>query len=239
MSAPEPDDFPPAGSAVGPTDGQELKRDFRQTMITGAAITIPFFITLLVLAWAIDLVSNLVAPVVDLLAFLGPTTGVSNVLAEVASVLAILGLIFFVGLVAQRGPDQPHIGRRVDHVMGEIPGIGSIYTGINRLSEVLLESDTESFQEVKLVEFPHDETYVLGFQTADTPGSIEEAGGHDEMKTIFLPLAPNPVMGGHLVHLPDERIYDVDMEVEQGMQAIMTTGAAVDQELHEEEDMEA
>lgn len=228
------DEFPPIGPTVDPADDRKSRLDLRRTMITGAAITIPFFITLIVLGWALDFLSNLVTPLVDLLNALGLTAGVSDALVEVASLLALLGLIFLAGLVAQRGPDQPAVGQRLDEAMGEIPGVGSIYTSVDRLSEVLLESDTESFQSVKLVEFPHDETYVLGFQTADTPTPIEAAADHDEMKTIFLPLAPNPVMGGHLVHLPDERVYDVDMAVEEGMQAIMTTGAAVDQELRED-----
>ena len=41
---------------------------------------------------------------------------------------------------------------------------------------------------MKLVEFPHDETYMLCFLTAHPP----EAVGEDAMETLFLPLAPNP-----------------------------------------------
>jgi uncharacterized membrane protein len=36
---------------------------------------------------------------------------------------------------------------------------------------------------------------------------------------MFLPLAPNSVMGGFLAHIPEERILDVDMTVEEGIQS--------------------
>jgi hypothetical protein len=47
------------------------------------------------------------------------------------------------------------------------------------------------------------------------------------MLTLFLPLAPNPVMGGHLVHLPEDRVMDVEMTVEEGLQTIVTSGVAM------------
>jgi hypothetical protein len=47
------------------------------------------------------------------------------------------------------------------------------------------------------------------------------------MLTLFLPLAPNPVMGGHLAHIPEDRVYDVDMTVEEGIRTIVTSGVAV------------
>jgi uncharacterized membrane protein len=48
------------------------------------------------------------------------------------------------------------------------------------------------------------------------------------MHTLFVPMAPNPVMGGFLVHAPADRVRDIDMTVEESMQAIITSGVAVD-----------
>jgi len=92
---------------------------------------------------------------------------------------------------------------------------------------VMLESDTQSFRDVKLVEFPHEGAYTLGFVTTETPPELAEPAGHADMLTLFLPLAPNPVMGGHLVHMPADRVMDVDMTVEEGIRAIVTSGVAV------------
>jgi len=46
------------------------------------------------------------------------------------------------------------------------------------------------------------------------------------MVTLFMPMAPNPVMGGHAVHVPTSRVHDVDMTVEEGVHSIVTSGVA-------------
>ena len=51
------------------------------------------------------------------------------------------------------------------------------------------------------------------------------------METLFLPLAPNPVMGGFLINVPAERVYDVDLTVEEGVRAIVTSGVASGEEV--------
>ncbi|MFB6311563.1 MAG: hypothetical protein ABEH64_10345, partial [Salinirussus sp.] len=39
-------------------------------------------------------------------------------------------------------------------------------------------------------------------------------------------LAPNPVMGGFLAHIPDDRIATVEMSVEDAVRVIITSGIA-------------
>jgi hypothetical protein len=95
------------------------------------------------------------------------------------------------------------------------------------MGDIVLESEGQNFRDVKLVEFPDDGAYTLGFVTTETPDMLANPAGHDQMYTMFLPLAPNPVMGGHLVHLPAQKVIDVDMTVEEGIQAVVTSGVAV------------
>ncbi len=230
MSVPDADDI----AHVAAAERREIQRDLRQVMLSGAALTIPFFITLLVLSWALDFLSNALAPLANVLVTFGPISGRSQIVGEAIAGVVVLGIIFLVGLAAQRGSNNLGIGRRIDAIMEDIPGIGSIYTSVDRMSEVMLESDTESFQEVKLVEFPREGSYAIGFLTSTPPESVRNAAGHEEMVTVFVPMAPNPVMGGHLLNIPEDRVSDVDMSVEEGMQAIMTTGVAVGQSAQEE-----
>jgi uncharacterized membrane protein len=158
----------------------------------------------------------------------GVVEGTSSLLVEALAAALIFGVVFGVGLLAQHGPNT-HFADRVDVLMEDIPGLGSIYSGVERMSDVLLEGDTQSFQEVKIVEFPHEGSFAICFLTAQSPREITEVAEHEDMQTVFVPMAPNPVMGGHLLNLPRERVYDVDLSVEQGMEAIMTTGIAIDE----------
>ena len=208
---------------------EAVEEDLKRTLLTGAAITVPLVVTLLVLLLVVDFIAGLLNPVVSFLNGVGVTSGVEDVLVQVLAFVALFVLVFAVGAVAERRPEDSDVATSFDAAMERIPGVGSVYTSVNRMSEVLLDSDTQSFQEVKLVEFPHRETYAIGFLTAEAPDEVESAAGHDRMLTVFLPLAPNPFMGGHLVTVPDDRVDDLDMTVEEGVRAVVTSGVAVDE----------
>lgn len=208
--------------------GREIRHDLWQTVLSGVAITVPFFITLLVLTWAVNMILNALSPLVSSLITFGLVEGTSILLVEGIAAALVLGIIFLVGLAAQHGPNT-NLGRRIDVLMEDIPGIGTIFTSVERMSDVLLDGDSDSFREVKLVEFPRQGSYSIAFLTAESPSEIEDAVADEEMVTVFVPLAPNPVMGGHLLNLPQDRVYDLDLSVEEGMEAIMTTGMTIDE----------
>jgi uncharacterized membrane protein len=137
----------------------------------------------------------------------------------------LVALIVGVGVVARH-----RYGERLidyfDAVVMSVPGIGGVYKSFRRMSDVVMESDVSNFREVKIVEFPYDDTYVLGFVTNDSPPAVVESVEQGDLLTMFLPLAPNPFMGGHLTHVPTDRVYDVDMTVEEGVRSVITSGIA-------------
>ena len=204
----------------------------RRAFVTGTAITVPTIITLILLGAVLDFVSRTISPVVAAVEFAPGTDGVPDALLELLTVGVLLAVVFVVGVVAEsRSGNSPGFTREFDEFVAAIPVVGTVYTSVRKMSDVLLESDTESFQDVKLVEFPHDETYMLCFLTAHPPEAIRETVGEDEMETLFLPLAPNPVMGGFLINVPTDRVHDVDLTVEEGVRAIVTSGVAAGEEV--------
>ncbi|QLH78598.1 DUF502 domain-containing protein [Halosimplex rubrum] len=198
----------------------------RQVFITGAALTIPILITVMILAFVVNFILQAISPVV---AFLSESYGVGSDLSplvmELLAVLTFVALIFAIGLVAEARSGNG-FERVFDTLMARIPGIGSLYTSFNEMTELLMSNDAESFREVKLVEFPREGSYSLAFVTADAPPTIGDTTGHDDVTTLFMPLAPNPVMGGYVVHVSTDRVYDVDLTVEQGIRSIVTSGVA-------------
>ena len=212
----------------------------REWLITGAALTIPFIITVMVLAFVLNFVANALTPVVGALHFLGLVGPVSAaartlgldaaygpLLVQLGTVLTLLAVVFVVGFVATNSSSEREFSKGFHTAMEAIPGVGTVYTSFRRMSDVLVESDTKSFQDVKLIEFPNEGVYSFAFVTANPPKSIGEAAGHERMQTLFMPLAPNPVMGGFLVHVPAERVFDVDVTVEEAVSAIVTSGVAI------------
>jgi len=164
---------------------------------------------------------------VDLLITVGIYSNVVDFLTTIIAVLILAAVVVGVGLLARF-----HYGERMidyfDYFVGTIPGAGSVYRSFRQMGEVLLESGVENFQSVKLVEFPFDDVYVIGFETSRSAPAVMSAAGETDMVTLFMPMAPNPVMGGFLTHIPPDRVFDVDMTVEEAVQVIITSGIATE-----------
>lgn len=193
----------------------------RRSVITGTAITIPFVLTLIILGFVLNFVAQTLNPVVWLADY--SDIEVADSIVQVTTILTLIALVVVVGVVAEH-TDGDRIVGGFHAAMESIPGVSSIYNSFRRMSDILLESDVESFQEVKIVEFPGQGTFALGYLTGRPPAEVVAACGHEEMLTLFMPLAPNPVMGGFLIYAPESQVYDIDMTVEESVQAIITSG---------------
>ncbi len=207
----------------GPADLREV---LRRSLITGAAIFIPLAVTFLVIGFVVNFLSNSLQPAVGAVGVIPGVTTDDPVALKLIILGVILVVIPVVGFLAEFSTRGTRLGEEFDDLMTSIPGLGSVYSSFNDMSELLLDSDTESFQDVKLVEYPTEDSYVVAFKTSETPAVVGEATGHDDMATLFMPMAPNPVMGGFVIHVSRDRVVDVDMSVEQGIRSIVTSGVA-------------
>ena len=218
---------------------QRVRRSTRETLreafVTGLAVVVPVLVTIIVLSVAFQYVYDYLTSFANAVADAGnlvniPVYGdipVGVVVIQLLTPIVLLAIIMVVGLFTNATRWGERAVDYFDYFISRIPAVGGVYESFRQMSDVMLESDTQSFREVKLVEFPHEGAYTLGFVTTETPPALAEPAGHAEMLTLFLPLAPNPVMGGHLVHMPANRVMDVDMTVEEGIRAIVTSGVAV------------
>lgn len=203
-----------------------LYETLRTALITGIAVVVPVLITIYVLTVAVGILTQVLGPFVQVFEQLGVPGFGSQLLVELLAVIVLLGVTVLIGLLATFQRGQRAISY-FDLLVERVPGLGSVYKSFRKMSDVLIESDSENFQSVVLVEFPHNETYTLGFKTTDSPEEITAATAEESLVTLFLPLAPNPVMGGHLAHVPADRVHEVDMTVEEGMRTVVTTGVGV------------
>ena len=199
---------------------------FKRWLINGIALTVPLVITLLVLIVVVNFVLNVLDPAVRGILYVWPNEPHTAVVQAI-TLLSLLLFVILVGIIAEYTPGRI-ISRRVHATMETIPGISTVYESARRASRILLDDDTDQFQDVKLVEFPHRDAYMLGFLTADTPPAIEERIGNGAMVTIMIPLGPNPTTNGFVLHMPAERVHDVDITVEEAIRSIATLGVASD-----------
>ena len=223
--------------------GRSLYNVSLDVVMTGVAIIVPLIVTLYILSMALEFVTNALRPFVGLLRWLGVIEWVRSVevisvlvelevwpyvvdvFTEIIALVVLFAVVVVVGSIGHNRFGEQVIGY-VDLAIASIPGVGTVYRSFRRMGDVMLDEGAENFQEIKLVRCLDDEMYVIGFETSSSPETVEEATGHDEMVTMFLPLAPNPVTGGFLTHVPRERVMDVDMTIEEGVRSILTSGVA-------------
>lgn len=192
-------------------------------VLSGATITAPFLVTAAVVGFVLNFLANVLEPFVTVLSLTGITAGLHPIFASLLTVLALFSIVVVVGLANETGVDRRFEGRVGNTVEG-IPGVGSVYTSFDRMSDALLASDSQSFKEVKLIEFPQDGLYSLAFLTAELPTHV---GAGEDMHVCFVPLAPNPVMGGFMVCVHEDNVYDINLTVQEAFQAIVTSGVAI------------
>ncbi len=205
-----------------------VKEIIRRSLISGIAIAIPLIVTVVVLGFVLNFISNTLNPVVFIVKSIpGVSPATNELLVKLITIGLFGGTLFILGFVTEYRSGYGRLGVQFDQFISSVPGIGSIYTSFNEMSELLLDSDSESFKEVKLVEYPTDGSYAVAFKTADTANTIKQAMDHPEMESLFLPMAPNPVMGGFVIHVRKDRVFDVDMTVEEGIRSIVTSGVVL------------
>lgn len=212
---------------AGAGRGRSILSTVRAALITGLALTVPVAITLFLLFFVVDFIASFFDPIV---AAITTTLGIGSTMVigglYVGTFLLLLALVALLGLAARTTSGQ-RAEIAISNAIEGIPGIGAVYASFNEMSELLLDSDTRSFREVVLVEYPTQGSYAVAFLTAETPAMIRDSTGHDAMRTVYVPMSPNPVMGGFVMHVADDRVYDVEMSVEEGIQSIVTSGVAL------------
>ncbi|WP_280587329.1 DUF502 domain-containing protein [Halorubrum sp. Boch-26] len=204
---------------------------FRRAFLTGVAVIVPSVITLAVLGVVFNAIYDyLNAFSTAIVPLLPPSTLPIDreVAIEVATPIVFVGSILLIGVVVESTPYGERAVDYVDYAIEQIPGVGSVYQGFRQMSDAMMESDGGNFQEVVLVEFPTEDVYALAFVTSETPETVAAPTESGEMRTLFMPMAPNPVMGGHVLFVPERRIVEVDLSVEEGIRALVTSGVALE-----------
>lgn len=212
-------------------------------LLRGFAVIVPFVVMILLFNMALGFVQSTLDPIIRFLqwagvirmasfGFVGQTLidlgfydDVFAFFSELIAVLLLLGLIVFLGVFVSF-----RLGKRtveyVDTGIAAVPGVGGVYRSLRRMGDIAFENGLENFRSVKLLEFPHEGLYSIAFETNRSPDSVMAATGEDDMVTLFVPLAPNPVMGGFLINAARDRVLDVDMTVEEAARALVTSGIA-------------
>jgi uncharacterized membrane protein len=201
---------------------------FRNNILTGVLVTIPFALTIFILyklgTWIIGLVSAAPSK------FIGELLNQQNPLVSQTILFAIglfgaLLIVLFVGAVARN-----ILGRKLltfsEYLITKIPLARTIYIATKQIIETLMGRGMKDLKRVALFEYPRKGIYSIGFVT----GTIEEGKHHNQsgrkLVSIFVPTTPNPT-SGYYIMLPEDDIQELSISVEDAFRIIMSAGLAI------------
>ncbi len=200
---------------------------FRQNILAGILVTVPFAITLYILytvgRWIVGLISTAPSKLLSTVLHSLPTF--SQLLNFTAALLAILIIVLIIGAVARN-----IVGRKLlafsEYLINKIPLARTIYIATKQIIETLMgRGGVKNLKRVAMFEYPRKGIYSIGFITS----TIEDGQHHNlsgrRLVSIFVPTTPNPT-SGYYIMLPEEDIKELPISVEDAFRIIMSAGLA-------------
>ena len=192
---------------------------FRRFFLTGLLVTAPIIITIYV-TWLvitfIDIkVANLLPEYLDF----------RKALPHQIPGLGLLIVIFVITLIGAITPGL--IGRNLlklgEMILFRTPIIRTVYSSIKQIMETVMSTNSKSFKEVVLVEYPRKDIWVIAFVTSSVKGEIGDKIKRSNLVSIFVPTTPNPT-SGFLLMVPKKDLIYLDVTFEQASKFIVSAG---------------
>ncbi|MBI2961607.1 MAG: DUF502 domain-containing protein [Betaproteobacteria bacterium] len=189
----------------------------KKYLITGLLIWIPLAITL----WVLQLIVSSMDHSLDLLPpLLHPDKLLGFRIPGLGALLTLL-IVFGTGIFASN-----ILGQRIvltwERMVGRIPVVKSIYTGVKQVSDTLFSPGGQAFRRALLVQYPRERSWTIAFLTGQ-PG--DEVAQHlpGTYVSVYVPTTPNPTSGFFLM-MPTSEVVELDMSVDEALKYVISMG---------------
>ena len=180
----------------------------RGTLGAGGLIFVPIAITYVLIAWLFGHIDGLLQPAIE--------AGVGRVLPGLGLV-GLLIIVYLLGLLWTRRFGR-RIVRTVQHYLNFIPVVGTVYGPVRQLIESFTGDSATGFNRVVVVEYPKQDTWMIGFLTG-----IAQLTTGSTIGIVYVPTAPTP-NSGWVAMIPVQQIYDTSMTVQEAMGMVLSGG---------------
>lgn len=216
---------PPASEGepvlIKPAERPRLLTRLRNYFLTGIIVTAPISLTVYLTWELIAWIDHQVTPLLP--AKYNPESYLPFSIPGLGLLIMVVFLTFVGFLTANIfGRTLIRLGERL---VNRMPIVRSVYNALKQILETVLQSSSQSFRQVVMVEYPRRDIWALAFVTADTQGEVERKLG-EELLNIFVPTTPNPTSGFLLV-VPKRDVIMLDMSVEDAAKFIISAGVIV------------
>lgn len=197
--------------------GARLRRYF----FTGIVVTVPITITLWSAWWFLNFIDVLVASIIP--AEFNPNTYLPFSIPGLGLIITVM---FFtvIGFLARNFLGRMII-RTSEYIVGRMPILNTVYNALKQVFEMTIGTQSTAFRDVVLFQYPHPNSWTVGFVTGVTPGEIQSVGGGSEVLNIYIPVTPTTA--GFVVFVPKKDVIYLSMSVEEAVKLIASGGIIV------------
>lgn len=200
---------------------------FRQNILAGILVTIPFAITLYILytlgSWMVRLISS--APSKIFRGLISSLPTLSQLFEFSLALVTTMMVVVLIGAVARNIVGRKLVGIG-ESIITKIPLARTVYIATKQVIETLfMGRGMRNLKTVALFEYPRKGIYSIGFIT----GRLEDGQYHNQsgrkLVSIFVPTTPNPT-SGYYIMVPEEDVTELAISVEDAFRIIMSAGLA-------------
>ncbi|MBN2543717.1 DUF502 domain-containing protein [bacterium] len=190
--------------------GKKIKRYF----ITGVLVSAPTFVTIVVFWFVFSRLDNFLGGLLARWVTLPSGDRIPGL-----GILAFIIVMFLIGILTRN-----YIGRKflqlTEKVFGTLPVLRTVYSAVQKLSDVMITNRQEMFKSPVLVKFPHPNAYSVGFITSRP--NVPLPDGRNTV-VVYVPTTPNPT-SGYMLLFPEDEIYPLNISVEDAVRMIISAG---------------
>ncbi|MFK7769668.1 MAG: DUF502 domain-containing protein [Mariniblastus sp.] len=200
-------------------------RLLRNRIIAGLFVVLPLFITYFVVRWLYNTLFSIALNPISY--FLRRAWDLENEkpswwldgMLSLAAFGLVLGILFVAGMFF-----QTRLHRAVDWILLNVPGVNTVYSAVSNVVNAVSSThgQTNKFKRVVLVEFPHPGMKAPAFVTGD----CEEKNTGKTILSVYVPTTPVPT-SGYMLLVPEEDVVDLNWDLEETLQAIVSGGIAL------------
>ncbi len=181
----------------------------RKSLIGGLLVWLPIIATL----WIIQFIVQLMDKPLSFLPVDYQIPGLGFVIAVL--VLLITGIL--VG---------NFVGKKLvdawEYLLNRIPLVRSIYSAIKQVLQTVLVPSGQSFRQVLLVQFPHQNSWTIAFLVGQPLKHVDELLKQESVM-VYVPTTPNPT-SGYLMIVKKSDTHLLNISVEEALKHVVSLG---------------
>ena len=202
----------------------------KKYFLMGIAFLLPFVITLFILIWVIDFLTNpFLSLTKDLILFFLPMSYLfleehhflGIILSRIFILLSLLFFTCFFGFLADKYIFSSCFSY-LQKIFLKMPIIRAIYKICKDIASSTVSADAPLFQQTVLIPFPHQDSLALGLVVKEVPPCTQKET--DIEIAVFVPTSPHPI-SGFLLLTPKKWTKPVDLSTEEVFKYLISCGA--------------